>query len=96
MLIVKFGEGKFQRVGVVIGEYDHTLHGRVKMVRTPYNYITGQQFDNVPAGKVQPATWEELLAHADDVRRECDNKIEAFIDMASPLAHDDTVEVTSG
>lgn len=86
MLIVKYGEGAFRRVGVVIGEYDHTLHGRCKMVRTPYNYITAQQFDSVPAAKAQPATWDELLAHADAVRRECDNKIEAFIDMASPEA----------
>lgn len=86
MLIVKYGEGAFQRVGVVVGEYDHTLHGLCKMVRTPYNAVTNQQFDSVPAGKVKPATWEELLAHADEVRRECDNKVEAFINMASPEA----------
>lgn len=86
MLIVKFGEGKFRRVGVVIGEFDHTWQGRVMMVRTPINYVKDQQFDSVPAGKTQPATWEELLAHADDVRRECDERIEAFINMASPEA----------
>lgn len=89
MLIVKFGEGKFQRVGVVIGEYDHTVHGRVVMVRTPYNYITAQQFDSVPAGKTQPATWDELLAHAEIVKVECENRVNAFIDMASPVVSHD-------
>lgn len=83
MTIIKYGEGKFQRVGVVIGEYEHTVHGRCKMVRTPYNYVTGQQFDNVPVDKAQPATWEELMSHAEQVRHECDCKIEAFLDMAS-------------
>lgn len=83
MTIVKYGEGKFQRVGVVIGEYEHTQHGFCKMVRAPHNYITAQQFDSVPVGKTQPATWEELLSHAESVKVECENKINAFVDMAS-------------
>lgn len=76
--LVKFGRGDFVRVGVVIGEYDHTWLGRVLMVRTPTNILKEQQFDSVPVDQAQPATVEEFLACAERAKAEALAALDAF------------------
>lgn len=76
--LVKFGAGDFQRVGVVVGEYEHTWLGRVLMVRTPANILKDQQFDNVPVDKAQPATLDEFLACVEREKADALAQLDAF------------------
>ncbi|MDW8351880.1 MAG: hypothetical protein RML99_08215 [Anaerolineae bacterium] len=77
--LVKLGAGDFRRVGVVIGEYEHTWMGRVLMVRTPANILKDQQFDNVPLNKAQPATLEEFMACVEREKAAALAQLDAFV-----------------
>lgn len=61
-MLVKFGSGGFVRAGLVVGEFDHTVLGRVVMVRTTTAALQGQQFDTVPVGKTERCSLSEFLA----------------------------------
>ncbi len=76
--IVKFGQGDFERVGVVVGEYEHTWLGRVLMVRTAVNIAKDQQFDNVPVDKAMPATADDLLTSVEREKAELVRRIDEW------------------
>lgn len=93
MLIVKYGRPPgMNRVGVVVGNYVDPDMGEMTLIRTAYNVVAGQKYDSIPAAKVEPATYEELIANIHYEREEVDKRMLRFVNeleqtiTATPVA----------
>ena len=63
---------------MVLGEIDHTTLGHVVLVRTAYSVLADQHFDIVLPDRLEPATMNEYVAHAEDVKREASQRVDAL------------------
>ena len=83
--IVAYGGPGFERVGIVVGEYEHSWMGRVLCVRGVVNISKEQQFDPVPADKARPASVAELLASIDHEREAVNTRLTKFAEEIGKL-----------
>jgi hypothetical protein len=79
-MLVKFGSGEgFERAGQVLGAFDHSLYGRVFMVRTTTAVLQGQQFDTVPVDKALPCSLVEFVVISDREKRSALVRLDSFL-----------------
>ena len=83
--IVAYGGAGFERVGIVVGEYDHTWMGRVLCVRGAVNISKEQQFDNVPVENARPASVADLLASINLERDVVNKRLDEFAEEIAKL-----------
>lgn len=78
--IVEFGPPSARRVGVVVGAFDDYQRGETLCVLTPEARVKGQAFDACPVSlmNVQPASLDDLRAHAAEVKRAIAERIDAI------------------
>ena len=67
-----------KKVGIVVGRFADDSVGESLCVRTPHSVICSQPCTRIQAGRVEPATLDDLAAHVADERAELDQRIATF------------------